>query len=706
MATFTGTPGDDNLTGTSSADTFDLRQGGNDTAAGLGGNDVFVFGGTFTAADSIDGGDGNDVLRLDGDYSAGVVFTASTMTNVETIQLNAGNDYSLTLVDANVAPTATLTVTASLLGVGDVLTLDAGALTSGGAISVTAGDGNDVITGGFGNDRFNMTEGGNDTVRAGNGDDTINMGGTLTHSDRIDGGAGNDTLSLNGDYPTQTVLNNTTITGIETVKLGAGHDYNLVFADGNVAPHHGMTVDGSALLAGDSMTVNTNAERDGHYLIIGGAGDDTVLGAANNDNTTTTLTPNVVDFSEGGNDTFTGSTSQTTILMGAALNAGDRIQANSGGNTTVVLDGDYTGANAVTLDDATLSGIGGIILDLDAGHSYHLVLGNAQVDVFSKIAGSDTAFVDGSATTVEIAFSGGTGSDTFIGGSGGEFFTDKGVTETFTGGSGADTYVMKGNFTTADTINGGAGNDTVSVTGALDLTLGATTMTNVETLLFQVGSGGTNDIVTNDATVAAGATLTVDATLMGNNGTLTFDGSAETNGHFAFIDRQGSIGTDTYIGGALSDTFNLAHQIFVTATGGGGGDTFQATARVSSHSADTFVYNAVSDSTSTAHDVIHNMNFTGDFLQVSAIGAVTGIDAAVTSGPLSSSTFDTDLAVAVGAGQLAAHHAVLFTATDGTLAGHTILVVDENGVAGYQSGGDLVIDVSNFTGTLATSSFT
>ncbi|HEY2069813.1 MAG TPA: calcium-binding protein [Rhizomicrobium sp.] len=701
MATFTGTAGDDTLTGTSAADTFDLRQGGNDTASGLGGNDLFVFGGTFTAADSIDGGDGNDVLRLDGDYSAGVTFTASTMTSVETIQVNAGNDYTLTLVDANVAPTGTLTVTASTLGVNDVLSLDASGLTSGGLVSVTAGDGNDVLLGGSGNDRFNMSEGGNDTVRAGAGDDTINMGGTLTHSDRIDGGDGNDTLSLNGDYSTLTTLNNTTITFIETMKLGAGHDYDLALAPGNVAPHRAMTVDGSALGTGDSMTIDFRAGIDGALTVIGGAGDDTVMGGSSSP-----TAPAIVDFREGGNDTYVAA-SFATLLFGGTFNANDHVQGTPAGSntTTIDLNGDYTGANAIALTNTTLTGWG-LQMRLDAGHSYHITLGSMSVPfaVFSDTGVGDTATVDASATLGELGFTGGQGSDTFIGGSGGSFFTDTGGTETFKGGGGSDIFQMGSHFTAADSVDGGAGADTLQVSGGgTTLVFAATTMINVETLQFQTGSGGTFDYVTNDATVAAGATLIVDATLISNSGTLTFDGSAETDGHFSFIDRQGSVGTDNYIGGALSDTFNLAHEIFVNATGGGGADTFTAAA-VSAHSADTFIYNAVSDSTSTGYDTIKKLNFTGDFLKVSPIGAVAGIDAAVTSGTLSTATFDSDLSAAVST--LAAHHAVLFTATAGTLSGHSFLVVDENGTTGYQSGGDLVMDVTGATGTLAVSSFT
>ncbi len=47
----------------------------------------------------------------------------------------------------------------------------------------------------------------------------------------------------------------------------------------------------------------------------------------------------------------------------------------------------------------------------------------------------------------------------------------------------------------------------------------------------------------------------------------------------------------------------------------------------------------------------------------------------------------------MGIGQLAAGHAVLFTPTSGDDAGHTFLIVDVNGDAGYQGGEDFVIDL-------------
>ena len=56
---------------------------------------------------------------------------------------------------------------------------------------------------------------------------------------------------------------------------------------------------------------------------------------------------------------------------------------------------------------------------------------------------------------------------------------------------------------------------------------------------------------------------------------------------------------------------------------------------------------------------------------------------------------------------MAARHAVTFTADSGTLNTHTFLIVDANGVAGYQSGADLVFDITGATnlGSLGTGTF-
>ncbi len=71
------------------------RAAGNDKLSGDGGNDVFILAGNFTAADQIDGGADYDILKLQGNYSTAVALAATTLMNVEEINLAAGSSYKL-----------------------------------------------------------------------------------------------------------------------------------------------------------------------------------------------------------------------------------------------------------------------------------------------------------------------------------------------------------------------------------------------------------------------------------------------------------------------------------------------------------------------------------------------------------------------------------------------------------------------------------
>jgi hypothetical protein len=84
---------------------------------------------------------------------------------------------------------------------------------------------------------------------------------------------------------------------------------------------------------------------------------------------------------------------------------------------------------------------------------------------------------------------------------------------------------------------------------------------------------------------------------------------------------------------------------------------------------------------------------------------VSGIASTVESGALSTASFDADLSAAIGSGQMATGAAVLFTPTSGTLAGLTFLVVDGNGVAGYQAGQDYVFELMHPPGALIPNPF-
>jgi len=247
--------------------------------------------------------------------------------------------------------------------------------------------------------------------------------------------------------------------------------------------------------------------------------------------------------------------------------------------------------------------------------------------------------------------------------------------ENLTGSNYADTLIgdTGANVLTGgagnDVLNGGAGTDTLNLDGSYSagVTFNSTTVKNVEKIVL--AASHSYKLTTNDATVAAGQTLTINGAALGANCVLSFNGAAETNGHFIII---GGNGGDVLTGGASSDTFT---------------------------------YTTAAQSTGVHYDTITGFKFSSDnFDTPGATGTITGINTKVASGALSTSTFDANLTAAMS-GHLTAHHAVLFTPTGGTLSGQTFLVVDLNGVAGYQSGHDLVIRMAGATGTLAAGGF-
>jgi hypothetical protein len=286
----------------------DLRDGGNDTAYGLAGVDTFYFGAAFTAADAVDGGGGNDVLALQGNYGAGLTFgtgTTGNITSIESISLYSGNNaqfgdtsnslysYNLTMLDGNVADGAVLKVNGAHLRSGENLTFNGSAETNGSFL-VYGGLGIDIVTGGGKGDSFVFAHDG----RFGAGD-TVN------------GGAGYDVVYLRGDYNID--FNNAglggSLTNIESIGLlsatetlyaGGGDgefDYVLTWNDVMLATGATMVVNGSRLKSAESMTFDGSSEAGGNFRLFGGLSADTLTGGGGND----------LIFGNAGADTLTGN---------------------------------------------------------------------------------------------------------------------------------------------------------------------------------------------------------------------------------------------------------------------------------------------------------------------------------------------------------------------------------------------------------------
>ena len=197
-ADYTGTSGNDTVSfaGSSSDKILDLSQGGNDTATGGNGGDEFRLGGALNATDKINGGTGPNALFLDGDYSAGVVFGSTTVTNIYSVTLTSGHSYNLTTNDATVASGATMVFDASALAAINSATINGTAEKNGNFIFL-GGTGNDVFTGGRGADSF-LGGLGADRQTGGLGADIFHYGAVADSALQTSGGAidvsGDDTL--------------------------------------------------------------------------------------------------------------------------------------------------------------------------------------------------------------------------------------------------------------------------------------------------------------------------------------------------------------------------------------------------------------------------------------------------------------------------------------------------------------------------------
>jgi hypothetical protein len=796
-----GTSGDDVINGTQGNDVIDASQGGNDTINAGDGHDQIFMGAAFTAQDSIDGGAGNDSVVLKGDYTGAnaVTFLATTMINVESLSLVGRHSYALTTNDATVALGSTLTVDASTLGTGDALTFN-GAAETDGHFFISAGAGNDTLTGGMQGDIFDLSRGGNDVANGGGGDDFFDLGGALTAADRIDGGPGNNTVLLNGDYSAGLLLAGSTLVNIETIDLAAGHSYSITASDGTLSGTNRLTVNGSTLGAGDNLTFDASAESAGSYYFYGGAGLNVVTGGAG-DNT----------FDLAGN-----------------LTAADRIDGGGGHNNILILNGDYSAgltfapttiqnierielgggySYSLTFDPANvpatidgsalgpddslslnLSGVpyGQISISTGAG-SNHLVGGNESDSFYFENGLSRSDSVDGGGGENTVEITGGTsfvltpenftniqdlivdtgvsvtardgagaagqtldvtlhsganfdgsaetgghfsfnvdGYSTVEGGALSDTF-GLGAGVTASGGKGDDVFTVSASDLPTDHINGGVGEDTLTVYGASGsgpYILADASFTRIETLALDSDT----NLVESDGNVGAHKVLNVSVS--GNS--VTFDGSAETDGTFSFTDSSAyysSVDNSTLIGGSGNDTFttNSSYDQNDILDGGPGNDVFNlygwngSRYQVNGGSGSdkfgfhgggaslTLVYSGAGDSTSTNYDTLTKCYLSyGSQIGVKfdVPGTVSAIDPFVDTGSLSRGSFDSDLAADIGAGQLVAYHAVEFRAQDGDLAHQLFLIVDLNGQAGYQAGEDLVVRLSNSVhGELTTANF-
>jgi VCBS repeat-containing protein len=354
--------------------------------------------------------------------------------------------------------TATVTVTVfGVAGPGDQL----------------VGDENDnVITGSSGNETFLLQQGGTDTASGLAGADIFYFGGSMVAASTVDGGSGyhTDTIILQGDYSGGLVLG-ANVVGIERISLLAGsnttfgasgldiNSYSITTHNSNFAASVRAEIDGSALLAGENLTVNGSAETDAPFHIFGGRGTDHLAGGAQND---------------------------ALVFFSGRFAPGDTVNGG-GGWDALFLYGAYT-IDFGSLDYAgSVIGVEGLLLgsvtDANYPHggsnyAYDLTLGNWLVGVGalltvngSYLQSYEPMEVDGSGETDgKLGLYGGAAADILIGGAVGDLLYGGGGADSITGGGGADKFrydlVSHSTATATDSIT-----DFLSGTDKLDLTI-------------------------------------------------------------------------------------------------------------------------------------------------------------------------------------------------------------------------------------------
>ena len=407
----------------------------------------------------------------------------------------------------------------------------------------TGTSGNDTIVGTSGDDGFDMSQGGNDSVSGGGGADYFYFGSALTAADHIDGGDGIDTVELSGNYTdgqtlghppyfNQVTFTATTMVNVDNLVLaaGSGNGYTLFFNAATVAAGQLMEVDGTALVSGNTMSIDGSAV-GGDLTFYGGTGAYTLKGGS-------------------GDDVF--------HLFGG-YTATDKIDGG-GGNNSVDLNGNYTDGqtlghppyfNQLTFTATTMVNVEDLVLEAGTGNAYTLFLNAATVAAGqtmivdgSRLESGNSMTVDGSAVAGALKFYDGLG------------------VYTLTGGPGADQFYCHPR--SSDTINGSGGSDSLIFVNPGTIASSAFAhVTGIESIQVLDNANESSSIVLTDALVASanGHTLTVT----GSAGADTINGAHVTSaGDRLHI--QGAGGADTLTAGSGADKFIYAGASDSTST--------------------------------------------------------------------------------------------------------------------------------------------
>jgi serralysin len=265
---------------------------------------------------------------------------------------------------------------------------------------------NNLLSGGGGNDTLNLTYGGNDDALGGEGNDLFIVGGALTKTDRLDGGAGTDRVLMDGNYSGGLKFTGSTLVNIERIDLTAGNSYQITSSDGTVSAGLLFTVDGSTLGADDILTFKGNRETDARFVLKGGAGDDDLTGGRGSDTLSGGDGDDILNGGRGSDQITLGGGDDRIVYLAvveSAQGGRDRIldmTADDILDLSAIDANTGLGGNQAFFQAAGLSGTAGqftLVYDNSADESLLSadVNGDGVADLLITLNGDVTGFVAG-----------------------------------------------------------------------------------------------------------------------------------------------------------------------------------------------------------------------------------------------------------------------------------------------------------------------
>ncbi len=618
----TGT-GHDLLNGGLGNDTLILEFNEGDTANGDDGDDIFKFSLTGNFASErgnlaypnliqfgeesgiFDGGLGQDRLILGGnfaDYWRGTNYVLDNgngtynignninVRNIETVQFADGTMSFATLL------AATFRYRSGLIeGTAGVDTMNG---TSGndalygyaGNDTLNGLDGNDFLIGGAGTDSYN---GGNGTDIVDYSYDTVGWTINLSTNQATQAAITETFVSIEGAYGSSAA---DTLTGsVNSDILSGGRGDDIINAG-----------DGNDFIEFEGNNPDYAGATDGFDAINGGLGTDTIratfanavigLSSVTGVEAITangfsgvyiqgSTAANTLDFSAvaltgidridggAGNDTITGSNANDAILGGA----GDDLLNGGNGDDVFNMAGTTDGFDAVN---------GGAGYDKISATDFSTRIGLTSVTGIEAISGEGySAYISGSSAADTLDFTsvvltsitridGGSGNDVITGSVADDVIRGSGGDDNLSGGVGNDIFEYTGTSNGFDTVNGGAGQNSISAL-ANSTIIGLTSISGIQAISGQTYTGvyilgSANADTLNFGTVSLSAITKID----GGAGNDIVTGSVANDVIL------GSGGDDTLSGGDGADTFQYTGTTngFDTVNGGSGADTIAALA--------------------------------------------------------------------------------------------------------------------------------